>query len=144
MGTNLGKFHGGEECKDHPLKLRHMAWATRVKNSCPMFPPLKPHATWGCRLSSVRQPSDSAGPGRPAQLRGHDITRFIRGKPGQALLPPCPPVHLRGPDLQEEGAVEGGTGEHHSSASSPLPGCICVSSRETLVCSLERAQKLPN
>lgn len=43
----------------------------------------------GLVLSSVPQPSDSAGPGRPAPRRGPDTARLIRGKPGQAA-----PVHL--------------------------------------------------
>lgn len=56
-------------------------------------------------------------------------------------------VHPAGPEQDTALQVGGAAGEGRelqSLSSSPLLGYICVSSRETLVCSLERTQKLPN
>lgn len=80
--------------------------------------------------------SDSVGPGGPGAR-----VRLSQGPPGPAAT-----VLLRSrlQALISRLEEQLGEGREHRSSASPLPGCICVSSRETLVCSLERAQKLPN
>lgn len=132
-------------CEDHALGGRDAAQATRPEDSSlrPSTSAMCPWASQGAVSSSACGTLWALG-GQPD--RGLRLSRLAQGRPAERS---ClaggarPGPHLRRALISSGRRGWGREGSIIPRCFSPSR-CICVSSRETLVCSLERAQKLPN